>query len=61
MKLPYKCNWPHCENTETKFVRRYYNKWQVLQTLEGITGFTTAGHVEHSDCNCQINREPYYF
>jgi len=61
MKLPYKCNWPRCENTKSKFVRRYDNKWQVLQTLEGITGFTTAGHVEHSDCNCQINREPYYF
>ena len=61
MKLPYKCNWPHCENTETKFVRRYYNKWQVLQTREISLDTEQPTHVKHSDCNCQIKREPYYF
>jgi len=26
MKLLYQCNWPHCENTKTKFVCRYNDK-----------------------------------
>ena len=34
MKLSYKCNWPRCENTKSKFVRRYDDKCRFCKLRE---------------------------